>query len=193
MASAAPRLRSERRPPRGRPDLTSGTRTRSVRLHRRRARPGGPAEWERAHPGVRDRLAIYENALEVASEQQARRAVALAVGRDPAVRVLGPRPRHPDNRKVWDRGAQAISAYHLAYDITDQGTVLGAEPDRRGPGGFAQHADWEQAAKLALQARHQLGIDRERGLGLVSEQARRVPELTPELDRGPDRGLGFGL
>jgi len=72
------------------------------------------------------------------------------------VRVLGPRPPHPDNRKVWDRGAEAISAYRLAYDVTDQDTVLGPEPDR---GGFEQHRDWEQAATLALQARHRLGID----------------------------------
>jgi len=112
-----------------------------------RERPGGPAAWERAHPGVRDRLDIYEHALEVATEQQARRAVQIAVGRDPAVRVLGPRPAHPDNRKVWDRGAEAISAYRLAHDITSQDTVLGPEPDRRE---LEQHADLEQAAKLAL-------------------------------------------
>lgn len=160
-----------------------------------REQSGGPAEWERAHPRVRDRLSIYEDALEVATAQQAQRAVAVAVGRDPAERVLGPRPAHPDNRKVWDRGAEAISAYRLAYEITDQRHVLGVEPDRGGPGGFEQHADWEQAAKLALQARHKLGIDPSRGgLGPVSEQARRVPELTPpELDRGHGRGLGFEM
>ena len=157
-----------------------------------RERPGGPAEWERAHPGVRDRLTIYENAVEVATEQQARRAVM----RDPAiaVRVLGPRPRDEQQREVWDRGAGAISAYRLAYEVTDRRHVLGVEPDRRSPGGFAQHADWEQASKLALQARQQLGVGHDRGLGPVSEQARRVPELTPpELDRGRDRGLGFGM
>ncbi len=156
-----------------------------------RERPDGPDEWERAHPGVRDRLSIYEDAYEVASEQQAQRAVQTAVGRDPAVRMLGPRPRHPDNRKVWDRGAEAISAYRLAYDITSQDTVLGAEPDRRSPGGFEQHADWEQATRLALQARGQLGIDTTHGLGPVSEQARRVTELTPP-SHGRDRGRGLG-
>jgi conjugative relaxase-like TrwC/TraI family protein len=161
--------------------------------HQARERPGGPAEWDRAHPGVRDRLAIYEDALELATAQQAQRAVQIAVGRDPAVSVLGPRPRHPDHRKVWDRSAEAISAYRLAYDVTDQDTVLGPEPDRGSPGGFEQHRDWEQAAKLALQARHRLGIDPGRGLGPVSEQARRVPELTPpELGRGRDRGRGLG-
>lgn len=155
-----------------------------------RERPGGPAEWDRAHPGVRERLAVYEDALEAATAEQAQRAVAISFGRDPAVRVLGPRPPHPDNRKVWDRGAEAISAYRLAYDVTDQDTVLGPEPDR---GGFEQHRDWEQAATLALQARHRLGIDPGRGLGPTAEQARRVPELTPELDRGRGRGRGFGL
>jgi conjugative relaxase-like TrwC/TraI family protein len=171
-------------------------RARSERQAAQRAReqPGGPAEWDRAHPGVRERLAVYEDALEFATAQQAQRAVEIAVGRDPAMRVLGPRPRHPDNRKVWDRGAEAISAYRLAYGITDQDTVLGQEPNRRGAEGFEQHADWEHAAKLALQARRKLGIDPGRGLGPVSEQARRVPELTPpELDRGRNRGLGFGL
>lgn len=137
---------------------------------------------------MRDRLTIYEDAYEVASEQQARRAVQIAVGRDPAARVLGPRPAHPDNRKVWDRGAEAISAYRLAHDITSQDTALGPEPDRRE---LEQHADWEQAAKLALQARHQLGIDTAHGLGPVSEQARRVTHLTPRQpgrDRGPSLG-----
>ncbi len=156
-----------------------------------RERPGGLEAWERAHPGVGDRLTIYEDAYEVASEQQAQRAVQIAVGRDPAARVLGPRPAHPDNRKVWDRGAEAISAYRLAYDITSQDTVLGAEPDRTGPHGLEQHRDWEQAAKLALQARHQLGIDTAHGLGPVSEQARRVTHLTPRQpgrDRGPSLG-----
>ena len=159
-----------------------------------REQPGGPAQWDRAHPGVRDRLAIYDHALDVATAQQAQRAVQVAIGRDPAVRVLGARPRHPDNRRVWDRGAEAISAYRLAHHITDQSTVLGPEPDRRSPGGFAQHADWEHAATLALQARGRLGIgdDDRRGLGPVAEQARRVPELTPpQPDRGIDRGLGF--
>jgi len=156
-----------------------------------RERPGGPDQWERAHPGVRDRLAIYEDAYELASEQQAQRAVQIAVGRDPTVRVLGPRPRHPDHRKVWDRAAEAISAYRLAHDITDQRHVLGPEPDRRSPGGFEQHADWEQAAKLALQARGQLGVGQDRGLGPVSEQARRVTELTPPSHRR-DRGRGLG-
>ena len=153
-----------------------------------RERPGGPDEWERAHPGVRDRLTIYEDAYEVCSEQQAQRAVQISVGRDPTVRVLGPRPRHPDNRKVWDRAAEAISAYRLAHDITDQRHVIGPEPDRRE---LEQHADWQQAAKLALQARHQLGIDTARGLGPVTEQARRVTHLTPPLpgrDRGPSLG-----
>jgi len=153
-----------------------------------RERPGGPDEWERAHPGVRDRLTIYEDAYEAASEQQAQRAVQISVGRDPAARVLGPRPRHPDNRKVWDRAAEAISAYRVAHNITDQRHVLGPEPDRRE---LEQHADWEQAAKLALQARHQLGIDTAHGLGPVSEQARRVTGRTPPLpgrDRGPSLG-----
>ncbi len=153
-----------------------------------RERPGGPAEWDRAHPGVRDRLTIYEDAYEVGSEQQAQRAVQIAFGRDPAARVLGPRPRHPDHRKVWDRGAEAISAYRLAHDITDQRHVLGPEPDRRE---LERHADWEQAAKLALQARGQLGVGQDRGLGPVSEQARRVTELT-RPGHGRDRGRGLG-
>jgi hypothetical protein len=64
-----------------------------------RERPGGPAEWDRAHPGVRERLAVYEDALEAATAEQAQRAVAISFGRDPAVRVLGPRPPHPDNQQ----------------------------------------------------------------------------------------------
>jgi len=157
-----------------------------------REQPGGPLEWERAHPGVRDRLAVYEHALEVATEQQTQRAMM----RDPAVamRVLGSRPRQAEQREVWDRGARAISAYRLAYQITDRRHVLGVEPDRGSPGGFAQHADWEHAAKLALQARRELGVGHDRGRGPVSEQARYVPELTPpKLDRGHGRGMGFGM
>jgi hypothetical protein len=112
-----------------------------------------------------------------------------------APRVLGPRPRSPEQRTVWDRGAQAISSYRVAHDITDQDTVLGAEPDRAAPGGFQQHSDWEHAATLALQARRELGVGPDRGRGPVAEQARQVPELTPpppEIDRRRDRGLGFG-
>ena len=155
-------------------------------------RPGGPAEWDRAHPGVRERLAVYAHAYEVSEARHAQQAVEVAVGRDPAVRVLGPRPRHPDNRRVWERGAHAIAGYRLAYDVTDQDTVLGPEPARRE---VEQHRDWEHAARLALQARHELGIDDDprHGRGPVSEQARRVPELTPppEVDRGIDRSLGY--
>ncbi len=157
-----------------------------------REQPGGPVEWDRQHPGVRERLDIYEHAVEVATEQQARRAVM----RDPAVavRVLGHPPRDQEQREVWDRGARAISAYRLAYEITDRRHVLGPEPDRGGPGGFEQHADWEHAAKLILQARRELGVGDDRGRGPVSEQARYVPELTPpQLDRGRDRGIGFGM
>jgi conjugative relaxase-like TrwC/TraI family protein len=160
-----------------------------------REQPGGPAEWDRAHPGVRDRLTVYEHAYEAAEARQARQALQVAVGRDPAVRVLGPRPQHPDNRRVWEQGAQAISAYRLAYDINDENTVLGPEPDPAGRGGFTQHQDWEQAARLALQARGRLGLgDQRQGLGPVSEQARRVPELTPpHRGRGIDRSPGFGM
>jgi conjugative relaxase-like TrwC/TraI family protein len=158
-----------------------------------RERPGGPAEWDRSHPGVRDRLKIYEDAHQVASEQQARRLLAS----DPtiAVRVLGPRPRTPEQRTIWDRGAQAISSYRAAHHITSQDTVLGAEPDRGAPNGFQQHADWKHAARLALQARRELGVDSSRDRGPVAEQARQVPELTPrppQIDRGRDRGRGFG-
>jgi conjugative relaxase-like TrwC/TraI family protein len=158
-----------------------------------RERPGGPAEWDRAHPGVRDRLSIYEHAHDIASEQQARRLLAS----DPtiAVRVLGPRPQTPEQRTIWDRGAEAISSYRAAHHITDQDTVLGAEPNSGAPNGFQQHADWKHAAELALQARRELGVDSSRERGSVAEQARQVPELTPpppELDRGLDRDRGFG-
>ena len=157
-----------------------------------RQQPGGPAEWERTHPGVRDRLAVYEHAHEIAQAQETQRALM----RDPmvAVRVLGSRPRSQDQREVWDQGARAIAAYRLTYQVTDQQHVLGSEPDRGTPGGLEQHHDWEQAAKLALAARHELGVGDDRRLGPVSEQARRVPELTPpQPDRGIDRGLGFGM
>jgi conjugative relaxase-like TrwC/TraI family protein len=158
-----------------------------------REQPGGPVEWDRSHPGIRDRLSIYERAHQVASEQQARRLLAS----DPtiAVRVLGPRPRTPEQRTIWDRGAQAISSYRAAHHITSQDTVLGAEPDRGAPNGFQRHADWKHAAELALQTRRELGVDSSRDRGPVAEQARQVPELTPrppQIDRGRDRGRGFG-
>ncbi len=154
-----------------------------------REQPGGPAEWDRQHPGVRERLAIYENALEQATLQQAQQAVAVSVERDPIVKVLGPRPQHPANRKIWEQGAEAISAYRLAHDITSQTTALGPEPDRGSPSGIQQHHDWEKATQLALQARQQLGIDQRRRPGPVTEQARYIPQLTPP---GPDHGRGFG-
>jgi len=138
---------------------------------------------------VRERLEIYEHALEVGTDRQARRALA----RDPAiaVRVLGPRPRDAEAREVWDRGARAISAYRIAYEITDRRHVLGPEPDRAGARGLEQHRDWEQAARLALQARQQLSVGHDRGIGPIAEQARQVAELTPTQ---PDRshGMGFG-
>ena len=141
---------------------------------------------------MRDRLAVYEHALEVASEHEARRAVM----RDPAVamRVLGPRPRAAQQREVWDRGARAISAYRVAYEITDQRHVLGPEPDRVGPHGLEQRRDWEHAAEQALVARRALGVDQRRGLGPTSEQAHRVSELTPPTpQRGLDHGPSLGL
>ncbi len=73
-------------------------------------------------------------------------------------------------------------------DITDQRHVLGAEPDRRE---LEQHADWEKATRLALQARQQLGTDPAHGPEPVTEQARRVTGFTPRLpghDRGPSLG-----
>jgi len=154
---------------------------------RAREQPGGPAEWDRAHPGVRDRLAIYDHAFEVADERQTQQAVAGALKRDPAVAVLvlGPRPGRGQEREVWDQAARAVSAYRLAYDITDQTAVLGPEPDRRG---FEQHQAFERVAQQVLEARRQLGVHRGQRLGPVSEQARRVPGLTPPgqgLDRGP--------
>ena len=106
-----------------------------------REQPGGPIEWERTHLGVRDRLAVYEHAYEAAEAQETRRALM----RDPgvAVRVLGSRPRAPEEREVWDRGARAIAGYRLAYEVTDRRHVLGQEPDRDSPGGLEQHRDWE--------------------------------------------------
>lgn len=77
--------------------------------------------------------------------------------RDPvvAVRVLGPRPRDEPQREIRDQGAQAISAHRLFMRPPPSGTFSAQNPTA-GPGGFAQHADWEQAAKRNLQARGQL-------------------------------------
>lgn len=116
--------------------------------------------------------------------------MAGALKRDPAVAVLvlGPRPGRGQEREVWDQAARAVSAYRLAYDITDQTAVLGPEPDRRG---FEQHQAFERAAQQVLEARRQLGVHRGQRLGPVSEQVRGVPGLTPPgqgLDRGPSLG-----
>jgi hypothetical protein len=46
-----------------------------------------------------------------------------------------------------------------------------------------------------LQTRRELGVGSDRDRGPVAEQARQVPELTPrppQIDRGRDRGRGFG-
>jgi conjugative relaxase-like TrwC/TraI family protein len=158
---------------------------------RTREQPGGPAEWDRQHPGVRERLAVYEHACQVADEQQVRRIIQ----HHPmdGVWVLGPRPEEEDERKIWDRGAQAIRGYRSTYAITDRRTVLGAEPDPSSPDGVQQHRDWQHATRQVLEARHQLGVDRDQTRRPAGPSARRWPERPPQPDRGPDRGLGFEL
>ena len=171
------------------------------RVERERARglreqPGGPAEWDRAHPGVRERLTVYERAHEQAHLYATQELVEIAVtdrsptaGQDPLTRALGPRPQPGPRREAWDQGARAIAGYRDRYQITDQQSgVLGAEP--RTPG--RQHQDWERAARQVLSARRELGIN-DRGLGPVSEQARHVPAITPDPDLGRSRGPGFGM
>ncbi len=154
-----------------------------------RAQPGGPADWDRQHPGVRDRLAIYEHALEHATLHHAQQAIAIRAQRDPITRVLGPRPQHPDRRTIWNQAEEAISAYRLAHNITSHTSLLGPEPDRGSTRGREQHADWEHATQLTLHARQQLGIDARQRPGPIAEQARHIPHLTPP---GPDHGRGLG-
>ncbi len=180
--------RSASKLPKARPSITSSTPTPSVRPPGRRA--SGPAAWERTHPGVRDRLDIYEHALEAATEQQAQRAVQIAVGRDPAVRVLGPRPAHPDNRTIWDRGAEVISAYRLAYDLTSQDTVLGAEPDPTALNNTAMGA-----ARQALVAGPPPARDRPQprpGAGLRPSSARHRPHTPPARTRPRSQPRAIG-
>ena len=161
-----------------------------------REQPGGPAEWDRAHPGVRERLTVYERAHEQAHLYATQELVEIAVtdrsptaGQDPLTRALGPRPQPGPRREAWDQGARAIAGYRDRYQITSQQHgVLGPEPRSIG----RHHQEWEQAARQVLAARRQLGID-DRGRGPVSEQARAVPAITPDPDLGRSRGPGFGM
>ena len=163
-----------------------------------REQPGGPAEWDRAHPGVRERLTVYERAHEQAHLYATQELVELAVtdrsptaGQDPLTRALGPRPQPGPRREAWDQGARAIAGYRDRYQITSQQHgILGPEP--RSPG--RQHQEWEHAARHVLAARRELGI-RDRSRGPVSEQARYVEAITPnpELGRSRGRGPGFGM
>jgi conjugative relaxase-like TrwC/TraI family protein len=161
-----------------------------------RERPGGPVEWDRAHPGVRERLTVYERAYEQAGLYRTQELVELAVsdrsptdGQDPFTRTLGPRPQAGARREVWEQGARVIAGYRDSYQINDQQPgVLGAEPRSSG----RQHQEWERAVRQVLTARHELGIG-DHGLGPVSEQARHVPAITPNPDLGHTRGRGPGF
>ena len=150
-----------------------------------RAQAGGPVEWDRAHPGVRERLAVYERAHTQAAFYRAQELVEIA---NPA-RALGPRPAPGPRREVWEQAARAIAGYRDTYNITDQqpGGVLGQEP--RTPG--RQHQEWTQTVRQVLTARQQLGnpdLNPERGL----TPARPAPAITPHPGRDPSRGPGFG-
>jgi conjugative relaxase-like TrwC/TraI family protein len=151
-----------------------------------REQPGGPTAWDHAHPGVRERIIVYERASERARLYRTQELVDLAsparsplAERDPITQTLGPRPPAGARREVWEQGARAIAGYRDTYEITDQHKgVLGPEP--RTPG--RQHQEWERARRQVLDARQQLQI-------ADSIQARPAPAITP--DRG--RGRGFGM
>jgi conjugative relaxase-like TrwC/TraI family protein len=152
-----------------------------------REQPGGPAEWDRAHPEVRERLAVYERASEQAHLYATQELVEHATGgrsplakRDPITRTLGARPTSGPRREVWEQGALAIAGYRERYTITDQqpSGVLGAEPKTPG----RQHQEWIQARRLVRDTREQLQIT-------DPTQARPAPAHTPDRSRGP----GFGM
>jgi conjugative relaxase-like TrwC/TraI family protein len=168
---------------------TERERAERERARQTREQPGGPAEWDRSHPGVRERLTVYERAHEQAHLYATQELVEHATGgrspmarRDPIIRTLGARPQSGPRREVWDQGARAIAGYRERYQITDQQPdgVLGAEP--RTPG--RQHQEWAQARRLVRDAREQLQI-------ADPTQARPAPAHTP--DRGRGRGPGFGM
>jgi conjugative relaxase-like TrwC/TraI family protein len=161
------------------------------RAERERARqireqPGGPAEWDRSHPGVRERLTVYDRAHEQAHLYATQELVEHATGgrsplakRDPITRTLGARPTSGPRREVWEQGARAIAGYRDTYQITDQHKgVLGPEP--RTPG--RQHQEWRQAVREVRRAREELQI-------ADPTQARAAPAITPDRGRGP----GFGM
>jgi conjugative relaxase-like TrwC/TraI family protein len=166
---------------------TERERSERERARQIREQPSGPVEWDRQHPGVRDRLAVYERAQEQAHLYTTQELVEHATGgrsplaqRDPITRTLGSRPASGPRREAWDQGARAIAGYRDRYNVTDQqpGGVLGAEP--RTPG--RQHQEWAQARRLVREAREQLQI-------VDPTQARPAPAITPDRGRGP----GFGM
>jgi conjugative relaxase-like TrwC/TraI family protein len=157
------------------------------RARQTREQPGGPAEWDRSHPGVRERLTVYDRAHEQAHLYATQELVEHATGgrsplakRDPITRTLGPRPTSGPRREVWEQGARAIAGYRERYDVTDQqpGGILGPEPGTPG----RQHQEWARARRLVRDAREQLQI-------ADPTQARRAPAITPDRGRGP----GFGM
>ena len=75
--------------------------------------------------------------------------------------ALGDQPAGPAQREAWTRGAQAVVRYRLDYDLADDASDIGPEPEsderRRG---------WKRAHNELTRARRRLGRERPRDLGL---------------------------
>jgi conjugative relaxase-like TrwC/TraI family protein len=140
-------------------------------------------QWERQHPGARQRLADAERAFDELVDQQAHQR--LQHPGPHLTRSLGPEPGpgHRDHQ-TWQTAALAIERYRARYQIDpSEQTALGPEPELTD---HQQRDNHEQAAMIALRARTNLGRPVHQ-LGPIEEQIRHTPHLgrqPPGLDRG---------
>jgi len=144
--------------------------------------PGGPGAWERAHPGVRERLAVYEYAHEQAAGYHARHQLAFGAP-EPVVRLLGRPPADRDQQIVWEHAGQALLAYRLAHGVKPD-VGLGPPPHitKRDA-----HRGWEHARDQLRAARERLPEPERRGAGLAYDSRERRHALADELRL---RGVG---
>jgi conjugative relaxase-like TrwC/TraI family protein len=120
-------------------------------------RPDAPKAWKREHGAE---LAAREQRVDDLTRQRDElraRSIEERVRRPQRylTRVIGDRPADQYHAQAWERAARSIETYRHEYQVRDQHTALGREPDDRRD--YQQWLAFDRTCGDVTRARDQLG------------------------------------
>lgn len=153
-------------------------------------RPNQPKDWEHQHAA--DLARREQRVQELTQQREVLREHAiehtLQEPPDRLTRVLGERPADLEQRQVWQDAAREIERYRHEYEIRDQRTALGQEPE----GDWKRHEAFDKAKNKALDARERLGFHTRAHQFEPHPPAPDLSRPAPGHGRGHYRGMDLG-